>query len=145
MVPAAIRPRRSCSTSSAKTASSMISGPTCFASRARHVRCSRPSYLYTRTTIPSSRARLFSATLRPVSQKLGLSLICQRVIEQLVDHLPRDRRDVGAHTRRFDHVNRMAQARREYFRLPTVVVIDLDDGLQQLESILTNVVEPADK
>src|SRR5690349_17522726 len=113
MVPAAIRPRRSCSTSSAKTASSTISGPTCCARRARHVRCSRPSYLYTRTTISLSRAPLFPATLRPVSQELGLSLVRQGVIEHLVDHFERHRRDVGAHARGFDHVNRMAQTRGE--------------------------------
>ena len=79
--------------------------------------------------------------LGPVSQKLCLSLVSKRVIEHLLDHFKRHRRDVGTHASGFDHVNWMTQARGKNFSLPGVVVIDLDNLLQQDEAILTNVVQ----
>src|ERR1051325_1873793 len=128
-----------------KIASSPINGPTRAATRARQVRCSRPSYLYTQTTTSPACGLLLSTTLRPVSQELGLSLFRQRVIEQLIDHLERNRRDVGAYSRCFDHVNGISQTRRQNFGFPRVVLIDLDDALQQFETVLADVIEPAEK
>ena len=49
--------------------------------------------------------RLLAAALFPVGEKLGLTFIGQRVIEQLIDHLEGHRGDVSAQARRFDHMN----------------------------------------
>src|SRR5688500_12143534 len=65
------------------------------------------------------------------------------MIEQLIDHLERHGRNVCAETCRFNHVNRMAQARCENFRLPTVVLINLNDVLKQVEAVLADVVQAA--
>src|SRR5215213_5673541 len=88
---------------------------------------------------------LLPSTLGPVSQELGLSLVRQRVIEELIEHFERHRGDVSSKPRSFDYVNRMAQARRQNFRFPIVVLIDLDDVLQQDQSVLADIVETAEK
>src|SRR6185369_17573328 len=88
---------------------------------------------------------LFSATLRPVSQKLRLSFVRQRVIEELIDHFERHRRNVCAHPSRLDHMNRVPQTRSENFSLPRIVLVNLNDVLQQQQSVLADVVETAQK
>jgi hypothetical protein len=40
------------------------------------------------------------------------------VVEKLIDHLERNRRDVSSHSCRFDHVNGMPQTRRQHFGFP---------------------------
>src|SRR6185369_7401144 len=55
------------------------------------------------------------------------------------------RRDVCSETRGFDHVNWVTQTRRENFRLPGVVAINLDDVLEQDQTMLADVVEPSEK
>src|SRR5688572_5514870 len=132
MVPEAIVPSRSCWISSSKTASSTSNGPRCSTNRAGQRRCSVPSYLCARTSTGS--IALLPPTLGPISQELRLSLFSQRVVEKLIYHFKRHGCDVGTQTCGFDHVNRMAQARREHFRLPRVVLINLDDALQQFRS-----------
>src|SRR5207253_11504526 len=42
-------------------------------------------------------------------------------------------------------MNRMAQTSGENFSLPTIVPVDLDDVRQELEPVLSNVVEAAEK
>src|SRR5215213_5802750 len=65
------------------------------------------------------------------------------MIEQLIDHLERYCSNVCAETCRFDHVNRMAQACGENFGLPTVVLVNLDDVLEEVEPVLADVVQAA--
>src|SRR4030095_15314640 len=113
--------------------------------RAGQRRYSRPSYFSTLTMMSAFPIRLLPPTLCPVCQKLRLSFVSQRMIEKLIDYLERHRRDVCAHARSFDHVNRMAQTRSKHLRLPTIVLIDLDDVLQQDETVLTDIVQPAEK
>ena len=54
-------------------------------------------------------------------------------------------RDVGAHLRRFDDVDRMAAARDEHLRRELVVVVDLDDLANEIHAVRRDVVEPADE
>ena len=86
---------------------------------------------------------LLPAALAPVSQKLRLALISQRMVEQLIDNLEGYRRDIRAHAGRFDYVNRMSHAGRQHFRFPFVVSIDFDNILQQQQPVFTNIIEPA--
>ena len=54
-------------------------------------------------------------------------------------------RDVRAHARGFDDVNRMTQTGREYFGLPVILIVNLDDFLEQAQTIVANVVQPTQK
>src|SRR6185369_3027456 len=119
-----------------------MSGPSILAIRAGQRRCSTPSYLRTLTRIDPA---LFSSTLCPVSQKLRLSLVRQRMIEELIDHLERHRGDVCAHACGLDHVNRVAQTRGEHLSVPTVVLINLNDVLQQDQTVFADVVETSEE
>src|SRR6185436_2779854 len=78
--------------------------------------------------------RLLPTTLGPVRQELRLALVRQRMIEKLIYNLKRYGCDVGTQTCRFDHVNRVSQARGQHFRLPRIVLIDLDNALEQIQS-----------
>src|SRR6185369_4220644 len=88
---------------------------------------------------------LFSSAFRPVCQKLRLSFVRQRVIEQLVDHLERYRRDVCAYACGFDHVNRMPETGGQYFGFPGVVPVNLNDAFQQQQTVFTDVIETTEK
>ena len=67
------------------------------------------------------------------------------MIEQLIYYFKRHSGDVGTQTCGLDYVNRMAQARGQYFSLPRVVLIDLDNVLKQIQAVLADVVESAEK
>src|SRR4029079_972440 len=100
-----------------------MSGPSIVAIRAGQRRCSMPSYLRTLTRMSPAlfSPTLFSTAFGPVSQELRLSLVRQRMIEELIDHLERHCGDVCAHACGLDHVNRVAQTRGEHLSVPTVV------------------------
>src|SRR5262249_38811433 len=66
-------------------------------------------------------------SLLPIGEELLLAFVSQRMLEQLLEDFVRHGRDVCAHARGFDYVNRMAQAGGQHLGLPTVVVINLDD------------------
>src|ERR1044072_6228302 len=95
-------------------------------------------------TVPEKRL-LLSSALAPVSQKLRLALISQRMVEELFDYLERHGGNVGAHACGFDHMYGMADARCQDFRFPFVVSVDVDDVLQQQQAVFADVVEPAKK
>ena len=84
---------------------------------------------------------LLPAALVPVGEKLSLTFVCQRMIEELIDYLEWHRSDVRANTRSFDDVNGMSQARGQHLGLPIVVVINFDNLTEEYEPILPNVVE----
>lgn len=65
------------------------------------------------------------------------------MIEQLIDYLERHRPDIRAHTCGFDHVDRVTQACSQDLGFSLVVLIDLDDVLQQDESVFADVIQPA--
>src|SRR6185437_1052901 len=83
------------------------------------------------------------AALMPVGQKLRLALVCQRVIEHLIDYLEGNGGNVGAHARSFDHVDRMTHAGCKHFCFPIVVSVDLNNVLQQQQAILADIIKPA--
>lgn len=63
-----------------------------------------------------------SSALAPVGEKLFEPLIRERVLDELPHHFEGHRGDIRADARRLDDVNGVANARREHFRLPVVVV-----------------------
>src|ERR1043166_967733 len=80
------------------------------------------------TLFPST---LFPSAFGPICQELRLTFVCQRMIEQLVDHFKRHRRNISSHSGCFNDVDWMTQAGGENFCLPAVVLIDLNDLLEQ--------------
>ena len=60
---------------------------------------------------------------------------------ELLDHLKRDRRDVRSDQSTIYDMHRMADRRRKHFGAVAVVAIDLDDILDQLHSVLSDIVE----
>src|SRR3954453_12319937 len=89
--------------------------------------------------------RLCGLSLLPVLQEFLEADAGERMVEQRIDHRRWAGRDVGAHARRFDDVNRVTAARDEDFRGEVVVVVDLDDLLDQLHTVGPDVVEAADE
>src|SRR5690606_12043200 len=89
-----------------------------------------------------------SRTLRqllPVRQERLESLVRQRVADQLVQHLRRDRGDVRTQQGSFDHVHRVPDRGDQHFRVEVVVVVDLHDLCDQIHAVLADVIEPPDE
>ncbi len=86
---------------------------------------------------------LLSSAFTPVREKLCLALVSQGMVEQLIDYLKGHCRYVSAHSRCFDHVYRMTHACRQNFSFPIVVPVDLNDVLEQQQTVFSDVVEPA--
>src|SRR5437870_4551141 len=91
---------------------------------------------------PISRALCFrGGGLLPVSEKLLLTFLGKRMFQQLFEHLVWHCGDIRAQSCRLDHVNRMAQASGQHFRLPTIVVVNLNDFLEQSQTVVADVVQ----
>jgi pyruvate kinase len=73
------------------------------------------------------------------------AIICKRVLDELLHHFEGHRGHIRADARSFDDVNGMANAGREHFRLPVVVVVDFDDLGEEFKAVLPDVIKPADK
>ena len=84
-----------------------------------------------------------SGCLPPIGEKLFEPLVCKRMINELGHHFERHCRHVGTNARCFDNVNGMANAGREYFGFPIVVVIDFDDVADEFQTVLSDVIESA--
>lgn len=67
------------------------------------------------------------------------------MINELGHHFEWHRRDICSEACRFNHVNGMANAGREYFGFPIVVVVDFDDVGDELQAILSNIIKSADE
>ena len=66
-------------------------------------------------------ASILSSHLAPICEKLFESLICKRVLDELLDHFEGHCRHIGADARRFDDVDGMANAGRERFPPQTAI------------------------
>ena len=89
--------------------------------------------------------QLLSGCLPPIGEKLFEPVVCKRMINELGHHLERHCRHVGTNARRFNNVNGMANAGREYFGFPIVVLIDFDNVADELQAVLPDVIESADE
>src|SRR5687767_12610438 len=83
--------------------------------------------------------------LLPVLEEPFQPDVGQRMLEALLDHRGRRGHDIRAHPRRFDDVNRMADAGDEHLGRVLEVVEDVDDLADQGHAGGADVVEPADE
>src|ERR671911_365567 len=83
----------------------------------------------------------------PVLEKRRKPLIGERVLDQLVEDLGRNGRDIGPKPRRLDHVAGMADRGDQHLGGQPVAVVaeDLDDLADELHAVLADVVEAADE
>src|SRR5438067_2389732 len=74
----------------------------------------------------------FFLQLLPVLVEGRQSLVGERVLHQLREHVVRHRRDVGAGERRVDHVHRVPKRRGEHVRLVPLDLVDRADLPQRV-------------
>ena len=67
------------------------------------------------------------------------------MVDELPHHFERHRRHICAGTRRFNHVNGMANAGREHLSFPIVVVVDFDNIGDEVQTVLPDIIESAIK
>src|SRR5215510_13358137 len=83
--------------------------------------------------------------LLPILKEIGQADVGQRVFEQLLYHLERHGGDVRAEPRRFDHVQRVADAGRQNLGVKSVVVVNLPNLPDQSHAFVADVVQAADE
>ena len=67
------------------------------------------------------------------------------MLHQLLDHLEWNRGNIGAGECGIDDMHRMTDGRREDLGFVAVIAVDLDDVVYDLHSILSNIVQTANK
>src|SRR5262245_30355488 len=90
-------------------------------------------------------SRLLLLDLLPILKEIGQADVGQRVFEQLLNHLERHGGDVRAEPRRFDHVQRVADAGRQNLGVKSVVVVNLPNLSDQSHAFVADVVQAADE
>src|SRR5215472_6653334 len=81
----------------------------------------------------------------PILEELLQTLVGQRMVEKLIQNLEWHGSDMRSGQRRFNHVRRRTQRRRQYLRLETVVAIDLHDAADQVHARVADIVQTSDK
>src|SRR5262249_27718112 len=83
--------------------------------------------------------------LLPILKEIGQADVGQGVFDQLLYHLERHSGDVRAEPRRFDHVQRVADAGRQNLGVKSVVVVNLPNLPDQSHAFVADVVQAADE
>src|SRR5215510_13118250 len=83
--------------------------------------------------------------LLPILKEIGQADVGQRVFEQLLYNLERHGGDVRAEPRRFDHVQRVADAGRQNLGVKSVVVVNLPNLPDKSHAFVADIVKSADE
>src|SRR5437660_1220902 len=128
--------RQRCVTS--LSTSSNVPGSNSSSMRSRALSLPAACWRSSRSCPPPSAARrssLHRLHFLPILQELLEADGRERMVEELIDHRGRTGRDVGAHPRGLDDVDRMTAAGDEDLGGELVVVVDLDDLANELHAV----------